>query len=246
MKYYPRNLLLIALVISIIAYQAITNQQKDQKIYSQNNKVQNKELKIKQLNDLLMMGFSVGGEGYKEDDMIKAVVNPLSINNYEWRFDSIEIPLDDCFITSEFNDKRRNKAGGIHYEKSTDFKSLKDKRIKCGIDGIVQEIGYNEIYGNYIIVKGYDIIFGKIKEVEIKYSHLEKVRVKENQIVIKKEYIGLMGNTGHCMVKDFRLSPKGIWRDIRDDERLEDIASHLDFELKIDGVCVNPLANSLY
>jgi murein DD-endopeptidase MepM/ murein hydrolase activator NlpD len=246
MKCYPRNLLLIAIVLSIIAYQAITIQQKDQKIYSQKSKIQNKELKIKQLNDLLMMGFSVGGEGYKEDDMITAVINPLSIDNYEWRFESIEIPLDGCFITSEFNDKRKDKAGGVHYEKSTDFKSLKSKIIKCGIDGVVQEIGYNEIYGNYIIVKGYEVIFDAIKEVEIKYSHLEKVKVKENQIVIKEQHIGLMGNTGHCMVKDFRLSERGVWRDIRNDERLEDIASHLDFELKIDGVCVNPLANSLY
>ena len=62
-------------------------------------------------------------------------------------------------------------------------------KIKVVKDGKIIFIGWQKIYGNFIMVKHND---GFITL----YAHLSKVNVKVNQFVEQGEFIGTLGSTG--------------------------------------------------
>ena len=64
-----------------------------------------------------------------------------------------------------------------------------NSKIKAAKDGKVIFIGWQKIYGNFIMIKHND---GYITL----YAHLNKVTVNLNQFVEQGEFIGLLGSTG--------------------------------------------------
>ena len=56
-------------------------------------------------------------------------------------------------------------------------------------NGVVIEMGYDSMYGNYILIKhGFDFY--------TRYAHLQSILVKKGQKVLRGERIGILGNTG--------------------------------------------------
>lgn len=237
MKYYPRNLLLIAFVISIIAYLMINNIQKDQKICSQKIKLEKANENIRLLNDAVML-VGVGGEG-EVYDYSQALLNRKGVNQkYDWRFTDLEFPMkkDTTYVTSEYNNVRYNSEYGYKFKiKSVDMKCIDDIRVKASKTGVCK-IMYDADYGNQIIITNE---YGDW----IRYGHLDRIDIVDGQVVGKGQYIGIMGNTGHCMVYDYRLEK---WRDITENERLLGYGRHLDFEYRVNGVPQNVFSNSIY
>jgi hypothetical protein len=224
-------------VISIITYQAITIQQKDQKIISQKVKLEKANENIKLLNDAVML-VGVGGEG-EISNYAQVILNRKGVNQkYDWRFPDLEFPLkkDTTYITSEYNDIRYNAKYDYKFKiKSVDLKCIDNLRVKASITGICH-IMNNEDYGNQII-----IVKEETKEC-ILYGHLDRVDVTEGQLVEKGQYIGIVGNTGHCLIFDFRQAK---WREITESERLQGFGKHLDFEYRVNGVPQNVFSNSI-
>ena len=236
MKYDPRNLLLIAIVLSIVAYQSIIILQKDQKIYSQKIQIAKAKENIRLLDDAVKL-IGVGGEG-EASNYSQAILNRKGANQkYDWRFPELEFPLkkDTTYITSEFNDIRYNAKYDYKFKiKSVDLKCIDDLRIKASISGVCH-IMYNKDYGNQVVITNEN---GE----QCYYGHLERIDVSEDQVVEKGQIIGIIGNTGHCMIYDYRQEK---WREITEDERLQGFGKHLDFEYRVNGIPQNVFSNSI-
>lgn len=192
----------------------------------------------KQLSEAIQL-IGIGGHGEKTNKKVKIdnIIEKQGLKNYEWRYKDIAFPLkeESTYITSEFNEIRYNLNQQKFFEvKSIDMKCVDDDRVRAGIDGICR-VGHDNVYGNFIIIKN-----GKY---EIQYSHLERVDVEEDQVVKTNDIIGIVGNSGHCMIYDYRLKK---WRDIKEYERDMGRGKHLDMQVKINGISKNIFANSLH
>ena len=91
-------------------------------------------------------------------------------SNYGWR-------------NSPFNTGKRTFHGG------TDMASATGTSIYAALDGRVSYTGYNETYGNYVIIthhSGYKTLYG----------HMSAITCKTGQYVYTSTIIGKVGNTG--------------------------------------------------
>ncbi|MCQ2573780.1 MAG: M23 family metallopeptidase [Treponema sp.] len=91
-------------------------------------------------------------------------------SNYGWR-------------TSPFNPGKRSFHGG------TDMATSAGTSIYAALDGRVSFTGYNETYGNYVIIthhSGYKTL----------YAHMSSISCKKGQYVYTNTIIGKVGSTG--------------------------------------------------
>jgi len=116
-------------------------------------------------------------------------------------------------VTSWFGDT----AGRIYPHNGIDFRSswsLWQDQIVCSISGVVKKVAVSAGYGNHIITTS------KVggKTVEVRYAHLtyDGAYVGEGDLVARGQYIGRPDNTGNST------------------------GDHLHFDVKIDGVQVDP------
>ena len=92
-------------------------------------------------------------------------------------------------ITSYFGPRIDPITGVYSFHSAIDIKNKINSKIKAAKDGKVIFIGWQKIYGNFIMIKHND---GYITL----YAHLNKVTVNLNQLVEQGEFIGLLGTTG--------------------------------------------------
>jgi murein DD-endopeptidase MepM/ murein hydrolase activator NlpD len=196
---------------------------------------------------------AIGGFGLKPEietkealEIAKQYKKEHNINKYKWKYKELAKPIENGYITSETGERRIN--GELENSKSTDWKAELDITVDAGFFGKVEEVGYSDIYGNYIILKGMVLMElikdnPEIKKIEMRYSHLSQIFVSKGKYVQKGQEIGYIGNSGRCATWDDR---RGIWREITEKERGEGYGTHLDIELKINGYLRNPFANSTF
>ena len=79
--------------------------------------------------------------------------------------------------------------GADAYHKGMDFASIKNATVQAANDGIVRFVGFLGIYGNSIIIEHGMGVFTL-------YSHLAESKVKEGDVVVKGQEIGLTDTTG--------------------------------------------------
>lgn len=91
---------------------------------------------------------------------------------------------------------------------AVDIAASANTPVVATIDGIVLSVGWDENFGNYVKINNSSFV--------IFYGHLEKVFVKNLQIVKKGEIVGLVGNSG------------------------KSTAPHLHYEIMTDTVFVDP------
>ena len=74
----------------------------------------------------------------------------------------------------------------------------KDMTIWCSGKGEVKKTGWSNSGGNVVIVVYKDCLLtdGTVKDLTIRYYHLDKIYVKEGDRVNKDTRLGLYGNTG--------------------------------------------------
>ncbi|HEX9917198.1 MAG TPA: M23 family metallopeptidase [candidate division Zixibacteria bacterium] len=73
--------------------------------------------------------------------------------------------------------------------KAIDIAAKEGTEVKAAADGVVKFVGWDETFGNLIILKHKG-------DIETYYGHNQKILVKPNQKVKKGETISLSGNTG--------------------------------------------------
>jgi murein DD-endopeptidase MepM/ murein hydrolase activator NlpD len=194
--------------------------------------------------------FAIGGKGLPVDENALEIARKYkkehNIKQYKWKHKELAKPIENGYITSETGVRYIN--GEMEDSKSTDWKAEMDITVNGGFFGKIEEVGYSDIYGNYIVLKGLvlmELIKGKpkIEKVEIRYSHLSQIFVLEGEYIKKDQEIAYIGNSGRCATWD---DNQEIWREITEYEREEGYGTHLDIELKINGHLRNPFANSTF
>lgn len=242
LKFYIKLLQMFGVILFLLFVIQLNNN------YEYSKKV-NKQLveRNKKLEENI---FAIGGQGLpvNEDalEVAKKYKKDHDIKKYKWKYKELAKPIENGYITSETGIRRIN--GIIENSKSTDWKAEMDITVNSGFFGQIKEVGYSDIYGNYIILKGL-VLMELIKEkpeivkVEIRYSHLSQIFVLEGEYIQRGEEIAYIGNTGRCATWD---ESKGIYRVITEKERGKGYGTHLDIELKINGYLRNPFANSTF
>jgi len=92
-------------------------------------------------------------------------------------------------ITSYFGPRIDPFTKTYGFHSGIDIKNRKGAPVKCIKEGKVAFIGWEKVYGNFIIVKHEN------KLISI-YAHLEKILVNKNQNVKQGEKIGTVGSSG--------------------------------------------------
>lgn len=98
-------------------------------------------------------------------------------------------PLKNSAITSEFGYRENPFTGNREFHSGLDMKASDGTRIFAPYKGVINNIGYSDFYGNYLIIlhpNGYST----------HYYHLSKINNKIGESVEKGDFIALTGNTG--------------------------------------------------
>lgn len=98
-------------------------------------------------------------------------------------------PLPEGVLTSTFGTRVSPISGERHFHDGIDLAAPLGTSVYSCKSGVVMEVGYNDVYGNYVLAS-HD---GKAQSF---YAHLSKVFVKQGQKVSSGDTIGEVGTTG--------------------------------------------------
>lgn len=98
-------------------------------------------------------------------------------------------PIPKTTITSPFGNRKNPFTGAPSYHFGIDLSAKPNTQIRAPKEGIVEKKGYNNVFGNYLLIKhehGYKTFYG----------HLNEILVQYNMTVKAGETIALSGDTG--------------------------------------------------
>lgn len=104
---------------------------------------------------------------------------------------NFENPIKEGNITSKFGYRISPITNKYSLHTGLDIASPQNTKIYAVYDGVIEKAEYNEINGNYIIIKHSNTL-------KTSYNHCNKLLVKEGEIVRKGEVIALVGETGYA------------------------------------------------
>lgn len=118
------------------------------------------------------------------------------------------------YTSSKFGWRASPFTGKRSYHSGIDMACPKGTKVYAALDGKVSTVGYNNVYGNYIIIthhSGYKTL----------YAHLNKTLVIQGKYVAQGDRIGEVGSTGlstgphlHFTVFKFgkTVNPQTLWK----------------------------------
>jgi murein DD-endopeptidase MepM/ murein hydrolase activator NlpD len=113
------------------------------------------------------------------------------------RTEELKLALGELFIyplrarlSSPFGWRHDPINGARRYHAAIDLAAPTGTTVKAAMDGRVGTVGYNSIYGNYIILT-HDGAYQTL------YAHLNTVSVRKDAWVSQGVKIGEVGNTGY-------------------------------------------------
>jgi murein DD-endopeptidase MepM/ murein hydrolase activator NlpD len=92
-------------------------------------------------------------------------------------------------LTSGFGYRLSPFTGIRQFHNGVDLAVPSGTPVACAMDGTVADIGYNNAFGNYVIVTHAD-------GYQTWYAHLSKTSVKKGQRITQGQRVGLSGNSG--------------------------------------------------
>jgi LysM repeat protein len=93
-------------------------------------------------------------------------------------------------LTSRYGWRISPFTGIRSFHNGVDLANAVGTPVWASMEGVVKSVGYNQAYGNYIILNhrgGYQTLYG----------HMDTVSVKTGQRVAQRRRLGTMGNTGY-------------------------------------------------
>lgn len=109
------------------------------------------------------------------------------------------LPINKCRITSGYkNANYKKEFGYTHYGVDMTDKAKSDKTIWGSGNGEVTHTGWSDSGGNVVIVvyRNCELANGSVRDIVMRYYHLEKIYAKVGQKITKDTKLGLYGNTG--------------------------------------------------
>lgn len=129
--------------------------------------------------------YSIGG-----DDFYFLKGQRLSQTERAFFLDSsFASPLPHGVLTSKFGKRISPISGKEHFHGGIDLAAPSGTPVLAAKGGTVSSVGYNEIYGNYIVLRHLDAM-------ESVYGHLLSADVLEGTVVNRGQVIGKVGSTG--------------------------------------------------
>ena len=109
-------------------------------------------------------------------------------------FAPIDSTVDICLpvkgeYTSRFGYRTHPITGKFGIHNGLDIAAPEGTKISAAFNGVVEEVGYNDVRGNYILV-------AHGGETKTLYMHCSEVIAPEGAVVRQGEIIALVGNTG--------------------------------------------------
>ncbi len=109
-------------------------------------------------------------------------------------FAPIETTVDICLpvkgeVTSRFGYRTHPITGKFGIHNGLDIAAPEGTKISAAFNGVVEEVGYNKVRGNYILV-------AHGGETKTLYMHCSQIIAPEGAVVRQGEIIALVGNTG--------------------------------------------------
>ena len=98
-------------------------------------------------------------------------------------------PLDDGVLTSPFGKRNSPFTGKPANHKGIDLAAPEGSPVYASRAGTVEFCGYNEVYGNHIIIR-HDAKWSSL------YGHLSEIKIRLHQKVKTGYIIGSVGSTG--------------------------------------------------
>lgn len=93
------------------------------------------------------------------------------------------------WITDDFGWRNHPTAGDVRFHYGQDIAAAKGTEIHCAFSGIVEEVGQNRAYGNYLYVR-YN------ENLVVFYGHCDSVIVAKGDRVSEGQTVALVGSTG--------------------------------------------------
>ena len=99
-------------------------------------------------------------------------------------------PLQRNHITSRFGIRKSPFTGALQFHDGVDFRADIGTAVMASLDGTVEVVSQNWLYGKYIIIRHYN-------GYKTLYGHLNSYNVKQGDKVIRGKKIAESGNTGN-------------------------------------------------
>lgn len=109
------------------------------------------------------------------------------------------LPINSCRLTSGYkNANYRKQFGYTHYGIDMTDQARKDTKIYASGKGEVYCCGKHQTGGNVVVIVYRDcrLTNGVVRDLTIRYFHLDSIKVKKGDKVTKDTVIGYYGNTG--------------------------------------------------
>ena len=92
-------------------------------------------------------------------------------------------------VTSAFGWRMHPVSGGEDFHKGVDIAAAEGTSILAALPGVVEETGYNDSYGNFVVLRHSD-------NLRTTYNHCSEILVKEGEQMARGDRIALVGSTG--------------------------------------------------
>ena len=109
------------------------------------------------------------------------------------------LPINEARMTAGYkNANYKKQFGYTHYGVDMTDKERKNITVWGSGKGEVTHCGWHPSGGNVIVIVYKDCLLptGQVKDIAIRYYHLEKIYVSKGQKITKDTKIALYGNTG--------------------------------------------------
>lgn len=109
------------------------------------------------------------------------------------------LPINKCRVTAGYrNANYKRDFGYNHYGVDLTDRTKTDKTVWASGVGEVTHAGWSDSGGNVVIVvyRNCELANGTVKDIAVRYYHLEKIHAKVGQKTTKNTKLGVYGNTG--------------------------------------------------
>lgn len=98
-------------------------------------------------------------------------------------------PLPDGILSSDYGERVSPISGNTQFHGGVDLAAPMGTPVKACKSGLVQQTGYDSIYGNFLLIS-HD---GRLQTL---YAHLSKILVKEGDLVVSGQLVANVGESG--------------------------------------------------
>lgn len=98
-------------------------------------------------------------------------------------------PLSDGVVTSLYGKRKSPFTQRVHFHHGIDIAAPHGTEVYASLQGTVEELGYNSILGNYLVLS-------HSNDFRTIYGHLEKILVKKGTDIGTGTIIGVVGSSG--------------------------------------------------